>query len=225
MTNTERSSSYGDPGHARTVGVVGTVDAVARPSPEGTGLEIRDPTVRYGGFVAVDSLSIHAPFGRITGLLGPNGASKTTTFNACSGLARPSKGAVVYDGRDVSRLSQPARARRGLGRTFQRVELWNSLTVEENIALGREGSMAGASLGRQLLAVPGEPPRIVFAAAQALQLTGTTDIARRLVTDLSTGEKRRVQLDGVLAGPRPSPPRRTQLRSRHRRDRAVSAHC
>ncbi len=180
---------------------VGTVDAAARPSPEGTGLEIRELTVRYGGFVAVDSLSIHAPFGRITGLIGPNGAGKTTTFNACSGLARPSKGAVVYNGRDVSRLSQPARARRGLGRTFQRVELWNSLTVEENIALGREGSMAGASLSRQLLAAPGEPPRIATAAAQALQLTGTTDIARRLVTDLSTGEKRRVELGRVLAGP------------------------
>jgi ABC-type branched-subunit amino acid transport system ATPase component/branched-subunit amino acid ABC-type transport system permease component len=177
------------------------VDVTTRPRPEGSGLEIRDLSVRYGGFLAVDSLSIEAPFGRITGLLGPNGAGKTTTFNACSGLARPSKGAVLYNGSDISRLAPPARARTGLGRTFQRVELWDSLTVEENIALGREGSMAGANLGKQLLAAPGEPTRIASSAAQALQLTETTDIARRRVTDLSTGEKRRVELARVLAGP------------------------
>jgi ABC-type branched-subunit amino acid transport system ATPase component/branched-subunit amino acid ABC-type transport system permease component len=175
--------------------------SAARPRPEGTGLEIRELTVRYGGFLAVDSLSIDAPLGRITGLLGPNGAGKTTTFNACSGLTRPSNGAVIYNGRDISRSNQPARARRGLGRTFQRVELWSSLTVEENIALGREGSMAGASLAKQLLAAPGQPKQIEEATAQALQLTGTGDIARKLVTDLSTGEKRRVELARVLAGP------------------------
>jgi ABC-type branched-subunit amino acid transport system ATPase component/branched-subunit amino acid ABC-type transport system permease component len=181
--------------------LTGEVDVAERSRPEGAGLEIRGLTVRYGGFVAVNSLSITAPFGRITGLLGPNGAGKTTTFNACSGLTRPTGGVVAYNGRDIGRLTTAARARRGLGRTFQRVELWSSLSVEENVSLGREGSMAGARLDKQLLASPGEPDRVASATARALQLTQTGDIARRLVTDLSTGEKRRVELARVLAGP------------------------
>ena len=109
------------------------------------GLELVEITVRFGGLVAVDSLSLEAPVGRITGLIGPNGAGKTTTFNAACGLVRANHGRVVLHGHDVTRTSPATRARRGLGRTFQRAELWNSLSVDENVALGREAAMGGRS--------------------------------------------------------------------------------
>jgi len=173
---------------------------VTRPAPVGTGLEIKGVDVRYGGFLAVNSLTMAAPFGRITGLIGPNGAGKTTIFNACSGLVHPTNGRVLYNESDISRLGPSTRARRGLGRTFQLVQLWNSLTVEENVALGREAGMAGANIARQILAAPGEPAIVARDTAAALQLTGTQSIARRQITDLSTGQRRLIELARVLAG-------------------------
>jgi ABC-type branched-subunit amino acid transport system ATPase component len=101
------------------------------------GLSITDLTVRYGGLTAVAGVSLEAPRGAITGLIGPNGAGKTTIFNACSGLA-PAEGTIELDGADLSHLSPAGRARKGLGRTFQRMELFDDLTVAENVALGRD---------------------------------------------------------------------------------------
>jgi ABC-type branched-subunit amino acid transport system ATPase component/branched-subunit amino acid ABC-type transport system permease component len=167
----------------------------------GVGLEVRDLTVRYGGAIAVSELSLTAPTGRITGLIGPNGAGKTTTFNAACGLLRPSEGRIFLHGQDVSDLGPAARARRGLGRTFQRVELFNSLTVRENIQLGREAILAGANPLTQLAASPAEKGLIRAAAEQAIALTGVAAILERKVGDISTGQRRLVELARVLAGP------------------------
>ena len=82
-------------------------------------LEIVDVSVAYGGHKAVSNVSLQAPLGRITGLIGPNGAGKTTTFNACSGLLRPTTGSVRLDDHDITHRPPAARARMGLGRTFQ----------------------------------------------------------------------------------------------------------
>jgi ABC-type branched-subunit amino acid transport system ATPase component/branched-subunit amino acid ABC-type transport system permease component len=172
-----------------------------RPRAEGTGLEISDLRVRYGGFIAVDELQLKAPVGRITGLIGPNGAGKTTTFNVCSGLLRPAQGKVFYNGVDITRQSTASRARRGIGRTFQRVELWPSLTVAQNVALGAEASMAGGSFARQVFSGRSESAKILAAVEEAVTITGIDRIADRLISDLSTGEKRLVELARVLAGP------------------------
>src|ERR1700676_4185499 len=80
------------------------------------GLVVEHLTVRYGGHAAVSDLSFTARSVAPTGLIGPNGAGKTTTFNACSGIVRPSAGNVFIHGQDVTGVSAPARARRGLGR-------------------------------------------------------------------------------------------------------------
>ena len=122
------------------------------PSGATPGLAVDGLTVRFGGLVAVDDVSLNAPMGRITGLIGPNGAGKTTTFNACSGLNRPTNGQILLHGKDVSRTSPPGRARQGLGRTFQIMELCESLTVTDNVALGRESSQAGAQVLSQIFA-------------------------------------------------------------------------
>ena len=107
------------------------------------GLEVRNLVVRFGGLTAVNGQTLTAPRGRITGLIGPNGAGKTTTFNAVTGVVTPSEGQVLLFGQDITRLSTQARAQRGLGRTFQRMELFETMTVRENVAMGKEASYAG----------------------------------------------------------------------------------
>ena len=175
-------------------------DQLAEPV-RGEGLEVRELSVRYGGTAAVFQLDLHAPTGMITGLIGPNGAGKTTTFNACCGLVKPTSGQIVLHGQDVSRLGPSARARRGLGRTFQRVELFNSLTVRQNIAMGREAIMAGGNPIRQFLARRGDSKLVAAAVEQAASITGIADLLDMKVSDTSTGQRRLVELARVLAGP------------------------
>ena len=158
-------------------------------------------TVRFGGLLAVDNLSFRAPMGRITGLIGPNGAGKTTTFNACSGLNRPSSGRILLHGKDISDVSPAARARLGLGRTFQVMQLCESLTVFDNVALGRESSQAGARPMSQLVASRADQRARSVAAEEALELCGITDLAGLQAGALSTGQRRLVELARCLAGP------------------------
>jgi len=109
---------------AATVTHVGPID-----KGDTRGLEIRDLSVHYRGTVAVSGLNLTAPKGRITGLIGPNGAGKTTTFDFCSGTVRGKSGRVLMEGRDLTHMSASARARAGLGRTFQRVNLFDSMEL------------------------------------------------------------------------------------------------
>ena len=164
-------------------------------------LGINALTVAYGGALAVSDLTLQAPTGTITGLIGPNGAGKTTTFNAICGLVKPTHGQIVLNGHDMSRLAPPARARAGLGRTFQRVELFNSLTVSENVSLGREAILAGANPLTQLAAAAGRWPWCDAAEDEALDITGLDALRDRRVGETTTGQRRLVELARVLAGP------------------------
>jgi ABC-type branched-subunit amino acid transport system ATPase component len=165
-----------------------------------SGLEIENIVVRFGGHTAVDRMTLKAPIGRITGLIGPNGAGKTTTFNACSGLLRPTSGTVRLFGEDVTHRSPQARAQMGLGRTFQRMELFDSLTVEENVGLGRESALAGSNPLRHLRGARGDSARVGEAVADALHRCGIEQLARRRPADLSTGQRRLVELARCIAG-------------------------
>jgi ABC-type branched-subunit amino acid transport system ATPase component/branched-subunit amino acid ABC-type transport system permease component len=167
----------------------------------GVGLDVRQLSVRFGGIAAVEDVSLSAPMACITGLVGPNGAGKTTTFNACSGLVRPTDGHVVLHGRDVTSLGSAGRSRLGLGRSFQRVELFSSLTVRENVALGREASMAGANPVRQLVGSAAQRAAVHRAVEDAIELTGIGPLAHLQAGLLPVGQRRMVELARVLAGP------------------------
>jgi ABC-type branched-subunit amino acid transport system ATPase component len=164
------------------------------------GLVVTDVTVRFGGLVAVDAVSLRAPMGRITGLLGPNGAGKSTLFNACSGLLKPQNGSVALRGRELSGLSPQARAQTGLGRTFQRMELYDRLSVEDNVLLGREALVTGANLTRTLFQPKGVRDSIRRDRDDALELCGLAELRDRPAGTLSTGQRRLVELARVVAG-------------------------
>jgi ABC-type branched-subunit amino acid transport system ATPase component/branched-subunit amino acid ABC-type transport system permease component len=165
------------------------------------GLVVRDLCVYFGGVKAVDDVSLRAATGRITGLVGPNGAGKTTTFNACSGLNRPNSGQIFLHGADVTRTGAAQRARQGLGRTFQRPELFNSLTVRQNVAIGREAAIAGGNPLAQVFGSRQAKREVSSVTDDALELAGIGAIADAQVGLLPIGQRRLVELARVLAGP------------------------
>jgi ABC-type branched-subunit amino acid transport system ATPase component len=174
---------------------VHALDGSARPGL----LCVEGISVHFGGMVAVDSVTLEVPAGRATGLIGPNGAGKTTTFNACSGLLKPTHGQVQWQGRDVTKASPARRARLGLGRTFQRVELCDSLSVWDNVALAPEARSAGGNPLRQLMSTPAQAAAIRQATDAAMEICGITHLRDRTAGGLSTGELRLVELARVLA--------------------------
>jgi ABC-type branched-subunit amino acid transport system ATPase component/branched-subunit amino acid ABC-type transport system permease component len=172
----------------------------ARRAPGDPGIEVRDLTVRFGGLVAVDGLSLQAPSGRITGLIGPNGAGKTSTFDACSGFNRRTGGQTLLHGEDVTGVAPAARARRGLGRTFQSVDLCDTLSALENVRLGDEAARAGLNPLRQVAASPAAWRTTRGRALYALDRCGIADLADVEAGALSTGQRRLVELARCIAG-------------------------
>jgi ABC-type branched-subunit amino acid transport system ATPase component len=163
-------------------------------------LGLSQVSVRFGGLVAVNEVSLTAPTGRITGLIGPNGAGKTTTFNVCSGFGTVQSGDVLLDGSSVKRRGSSSRARMGLGRTFQQFELFDTLTVRENVELGSEAGKADWNPLTHLAAGPSQRRRARAAADDAMERCDLTLLADIPVGTLSTGQRRLVELARCLAG-------------------------
>lgn len=164
------------------------------------GLTTERLCVRYGGLLAVNDVSLEAPLGRLTGLIGPNGAGKTTTFNALTGLVQHESGRITLFGQDVSRMATQHRARLGLGRTFQRLELFDSLTVGQNVALGREARLAGANPLKHVLRTRSERDVVDTAVRDAISLCGLDELIDHRAGALSTGQRRVVELARAVAG-------------------------
>ena len=165
------------------------------------GLVASDVLVRFGGLIALDHVSLEAPCGRITGLIGPNGAGKTTTFNVCCGFQRSQQGHVLFDGRDISKEGPASRARLGIGRTFQRMELFRSLTVRENVELAVESLHVADDPLTQLGLVRGGRHRRRAAKARAdelIEVCGLGLVRDRLAGQISTGQGRLVELARAL---------------------------
>ncbi len=152
-------------------------------------LEIRNVTMRFGGHLALDAVRLDAKAGEITGLIGPNGAGKTTLFNIICGLLSPTSGTVTLAGTDLTRMKPYKRARQGLARTFQRLELWSLLTVRENVTVAAD---LRARYGKD-----GRDPRTEVEAI--IERAGLIDKIDARVDELPTGQARLVEIARALA--------------------------
>jgi branched-chain amino acid transport system ATP-binding protein len=153
-------------------------------------LEVRGVTVRFGGNVALANVDLDASPGRVTGLIGPNGAGKTTLFNVICGLQRPDSGRVRIDGREVTRLLPYRRARAGLARTFQRLELFTLLDVRSNIRVA-------ADIERRHRRDRSVDPAKI--ADEIMERVGLQAVADARVDQLPTGQARLVEVGRALA--------------------------
>ena len=155
-------------------------------------LVVDDVVVQFGGVTAVNHASFVAESGRVTGLIGPNGAGKTTCFNVISGLQKPTRGQVRFDGRTISHTPVHRRARRGMGRTFQRLEAFGSLTVRDNVRVAHD--------------IHARPARSWSRPARArtcdglLERVGISAYADERADSIPTGVARLLELARCLAG-------------------------
>ena len=147
-------------------------------------LTVRGVMVRFGGVMAVGGVDIDVPTGRVTGLIGPNGAGKTTLFNVISGMQEATSGTVHVDGAEITNEAPHRRARRGLARTFQRLELFGSMSVRDNVRVAAE--LAGID----------DVDGTVDALLARVGLAGR---AEHTAGDLPTGSARLVEIARALA--------------------------
>jgi ABC-type branched-subunit amino acid transport system ATPase component len=176
----------------------------AAPVQAGTPLLAADDvTVRFGGVVALDQVSLTVPVGSTVGLVGPNGAGKTTLFGVLSGLLRPKAGRVTMGGTDVTNRSPQNRAHRGLARTFQRMELFTELTVREHLVLARrvkDGRERLLGMVRDLSGFGERPgPGEDEAVDDILELLGLTAVADRPALAIPLGTGRLLEVARALA--------------------------
>jgi branched-chain amino acid transport system ATP-binding protein len=159
-------------------------------------LEASGLTVRFGGLVAVDHADLEVGAGELVGLIGPNGAGKTTCIDALTGFA-PSTGSVRFLGDDISRLAPQRRARAGLGRTFQSLELFGDLTVEENLLVAAERPRWWSPLA-DLVAPRRRCPD--DALEWATDILGIGELLQATPDDLSLGQRKLVGVARALVG-------------------------
>jgi branched-chain amino acid transport system ATP-binding protein len=152
----------------------------------------------FAGIVALDDVSLTVDDGERVGLIGPNGAGKTTLFNCLLGVLKPDAGQVHFAGEDISRLPVHQRARRGIGRSFQRVELFPDSTVREHLLVAERARRGVGGLWRDLV-LGGRPRADEVAACDAvLGLLGLADLADEPIEHLSLGQGRLVEVGRAL---------------------------
>lgn len=171
-----------------------------------TTLRAESITVRFGGLTAVNRASIELPAGGFVGLIGPNGAGKTTLFNVISGFQTPTEGRVLLDDREITGMPASSRATLGIGRTFQKLELFGRMTVFENLMVAAEAGASRLNLVSDLLSLPvrrREERRCAAIAERTLAMLDLGWARERRASDVPLGTARILELGRALcASPR-----------------------
>jgi branched-chain amino acid transport system ATP-binding protein len=168
-------------------------------------LDLRGVTVKFGGIIALDDVSVTVRPGEVLGLIGPNGAGKTTLFDVIAGVRIPDRGSVWLEGSDVTRAAATTRARKGMRRTFQRVQTFGWLTVEDNVLAAVEWRGGSGGFLADLVSWRGR--RKLEQARRArvegvLVRCGLGDVSQRLASSLPIGTARMVELArAIVDGP------------------------
>ncbi|HLF99128.1 MAG TPA: ABC transporter ATP-binding protein [Acidimicrobiia bacterium] len=153
-------------------------------------LEVREVRVSFGGIHALSDATLVADRGMVTGLIGPNGAGKTTLFNAITGLHPPDGGRVLLDGEDIADVKPHKRSRMGIARTFQRLEVFGSLTARENVLVA--GEIWKRWSGNKEVDVDAQADRLI-------ERVGLAHLANTRVDAMPTGPARLVEMARALA--------------------------
>ena len=152
-------------------------------------LNVEEVSVRFGGLQALAAVTIDVPENEVTGLIGPNGAGKTTLFNVITGLQPPTGGTVVLDGKDITTVKPHKRARLGIGRTFQRLETFSTLSVRDNVLVAAEMRKGWSR----------EKFKPGTLTDELIERIGLTSVADERVDRLPTGTQRLVEMARALA--------------------------
>jgi branched-chain amino acid transport system ATP-binding protein len=164
-------------------------------------LRIDNVTKIFGGLTALQDVSFSVGSGEITGIIGPNGAGKTTLFNIVSGIYSPTNGTIYYEGKDITSYPPERLARLNMVRTFQGIELFNQMTVLENVMVGLH-TKSRSGIFASILKLPGqirEERRIREQAARWLEFTGIADLADTMAANLPFGKGRLLEIARAMA--------------------------
>ena len=170
-------------------------------SENGAVLRTDSVTVRFGGLTAVSDATLEVPGGGFVGLIGPNGAGKTTLFNAIGGFLAPTSGRIYFEDRDITTMAPSMRAKLGIGRTFQKLELFTRMSVFDNLMVAAEAGSSKLDLASDLLALPrrhSEERRCGAIAEEMLQLLDLDWARERRASDLPVGTARILELGRAL---------------------------
>jgi len=161
-------------------------------------LDAKDITKRFAGITALDAVSLVVDDGESVGLIGPNGAGKTTFFNCLLGLLRPDAGVVEFAGRDLTQAPVYQRARAGIGRTFQRIELFSGLTVREHLLVAERSRLGTGRFWKDVLNLSAPSADERSRAEATLELLALGDVADAPIEALSLGRGRLVEVGRAL---------------------------
>ncbi|MGI6005659.1 MAG: ABC transporter ATP-binding protein [Christensenellales bacterium] len=173
----------------------------AQNNASGNILDVKSVSVRFGGLVAVNNVTLHHCGGEILSLIGPNGAGKTTIFNLLTGIYQPDGGRIHFMGRDITSMHPHERVRVGIARTFQNIRLFTGLTVLENLLIAHPGCNRERILPSVILspAMRSRRRRIIEECEEILQMVGLLDQQKLLSTSLPYGKQRLLEIGRAMA--------------------------
>ena len=164
-------------------------------------LQLTDLGKRFGGLLAVDSVSLNIKRGEVFALIGPNGAGKTTLFNCVTGLYQPTSGTVIFDGKDITGSKPHQVARLGIARTFQNIRLFDYMSALDNVRVGHHVRMK-AKMWDSLFKFPWERREEALITEKSMELLRFVGIARqanKYARNLPYGQQRRLEIARALA--------------------------